>query len=329
MRKKQNPKDKTSPENNNPVAEVNIHESTEIVNITFKKRPIPPQRLTLPGLMPIIQQSNLAPISNWLAKTGIFAPRSGKDKGHTGANWLSMECPRGYSILYNGPQLDMSEHTLYLHLMKLAEGKKPGEVVQINRHQLLRQCGRESNIGGANYKWLSKALDRLSQATIKICVDNAILTESQDFSIDANSEEEKNGQPFYKVNLTIRLIGQLAELPDTGEYYFTLDPTSLALFASQLYGYNDLAKRRLLQKCKTQANLAMWLQSYVCSDHQGTHEPIFVETLWRFSASKSRLNDFTTRLKSAFENIQEAKIITSWNMFLNEKNERPMVIWTR
>ncbi len=291
---------------------------------------LPRERLlTLPGLVPVIAEPQMSPLSNWIAKSSIFAPRKYGNRKDTGSNWVELPSPRGVTIYYNGPELDMSDHTLYLHLIKLAEGRAPNETIYINRAKLLKRCGYKS-IGKSAYQWLNSAFDRLMQANIKIVVDNTRLSEESQGILGADvnaSELSEKGRKLKKLTLTLKIMGELMETPETGDYYFTLPPTSLALFANQLYGYNDLLKRNALQEGKN-ADLAAWLQSYICADQTGPHDPVLVETLWKHSGSNSRLNDFTARLKGAFENCQQNGVILSWGIEKNS-NKKHIVTWKR
>lgn len=293
-----------------------------------QRYPRPPRMLVLPGLVPVIREPHISPLSNWLAKTSIFAPRRSGPRKDTGTKWIELASPRGVTIYYNGPELDMADHTLYLNLIKLAEGRAPNDLIYINRANLLKKCGY-AKIGKSAYDWLGSAFDRLMQARIKIVVDNAILKDGDTgiFDQDVSAIEIIKGQKVQKLNLTLQIMGELAETPETGDYYFTLPPTSLALFASQLYGYNDLVKRNQIQK-GNRGDLAAWLQSYICADHAGDHHPILVETLWRHSASNSRINDFTARLKIALDTCKASGVILSWEMFQNEKKQK-LITWSR
>jgi len=288
----------------------------------------PTKMLTLPGVIPVIREPHLSPLSNWLAKTSIFAPRRPGPRKDTGSKWVELASPRGVTIFYNGPELDMADHTLYLNLVKLAEGRAPNDVIYINRAQLLKRCGY-ARIGKSAYSWLTDAFDRLIQANIKIVVDNTFLEQKDDpvFEQEVNSVEIVHGRKVKKLHLTLKILGELAEAPETGDYFFTLPPTSLALFAGQLFGYNDLLKRNKLQK-ESRGALAAWLQSYICADRAGDHHPILVETLWKHSASNSRLNDFTARLKIAIESCKNSGVILSWEMFVNDKGKN-LITWKR
>ena len=288
----------------------------------------PTKMLTLPGVIPVIREPHLSPLSNWLAKTAIFAPRRPGPRRDTGSKWVELASPRGVTIFYNGPELDMADHTLYLNLVKLAEGRAPNDVIYINRAQLLKKCGY-ARIGKSAYSWLADAFDRLIQANIKIVVDNTVLQQEDNsvFEQDVNSVEIVHGRKVKKLHLTLKILGELAEAPETGDYFFTLPPTSLALFAGQLFGYNDLLKRNKLQK-ESRGALAAWLQSYICADRAGEHHPILVETLWKHSASNSRLNDFTARLKIALESCKNSGVILLWEMFVNDKGKN-LVTWKR
>ena len=305
-----------------------ISARTEPVASAPQRYPRPPRMLTLPGLVPVIREPHLSPLSNWLAKTSIFAPRRSGPRRDTGTKWVELASPRGVTIYYNGPELDMADHTLYLNLIKLAEGRAPNDLIYINRANLLKKCGY-AKIGKSAYDWLRSAFDRLMQANIKIVVDNTILKDEDRgvFGQDVNAIEIVRGQKIQKLNLTLQIMGELAETPETGDYFFTLPPTSLALFAGQLFGYNDLLKRNQIQK-GSRGDLAAWLQSYICADHSGDHHPVLVETLWRHSASNSRLNDFTARLKIALGTCKDSGVIRSWDMFSNEKKQK-LVVWTR
>lgn len=290
--------------------------------------PLPLRMLTLPGIIPVVKEPHISPLSNWIAKTSIFAPRRSSSRKDTGSKWIELASPRGVKIFYNGPELDMNDHTLYINLIKLAEGRAPNDVIYINRAKLLKKCGYVK-IGKSSYEWLRSAFDRLMQANIKIIVDNTVLKEENRsiFGKDVNAVEIVKGRKIQKLHLTLQIMGALAETPETGDYYFTLPPTSLALFAGQLFGYNDLLKRNKIQK-GNKGDLAAWLQSYICADKIGDHSPIFVETLWRHSASNSRINDFTARLKIALNTCQESGVITSWEIFKNTKNQN-LLTWTR
>jgi hypothetical protein len=286
------------------------------------------QQLVFPNIIPIIAAPHIAPLSNWIAKSAIFAPRAPRTRKDTGAKWVELPSPRGVTILYNGPELDMADHTLYLHLIKMAEGRGPNETIIVNRGKLLRACGYPK-LGSASYKWLQDAFDRLLQANIKICIDNSVVDLKEDtvgiFSTDVNTIEVIDGTR--RVNITLKIMGEFAEVPETGDYFFSLPPTSLALFANLHYGHNDLLKRNIINQGR-RADLAAWLQSYICSEHSGEHAPVLVKTLWQHSASGSRLNDFSARLRVAMDTLHKAEVVTQWNLYVNA-DKQAMLAWTR
>jgi len=287
-----------------------------------------PKLLTLPGVIPVNRSTHLAPLSNWLARTSIFAPRPPGSRRHTGVNWAKLSSPRGVTIYYNGPELDMADHTLYLNLLKIAEGRKPNDTIYINRSQLLKKCGYEKQ-GTSSYDWLNAAFDRIFQANIKIVIDNTELRdEDKDiFEKDSSEIEIIQGKREKKLIMRLKMMGRLIEVPDTGDYYFTVPPESLALFANHMFGYNDLNIRLEIQK-HSKGDLAAWLQSYICAVDVEEHHPVLVETLLRHSDSKSRPNDFIKRLKIALDMCQKSGVILSWEISKNEKKQW-FVKWKR
>lgn len=283
-----------------------------------------PHKLKVPEVVPVIPNPNIAPLGNWIAKSGIFAPRPRNKRADTGSSWLKLESPRGVQIEYNGPMLDMADHTLYLNLLKQSEGRHPDDNIFINRANLLRSCGYKA-LGQSGYKWLSDAFGRLLQANIRITVDNYIL------EIDHEGVHpetiEINGRKRNRLTIAMSLLSEYAVMNGEEAYYFSLPKTSMALFSSQLWGYNNLQKRlALLEKSKSQ--LSAWLQSYICADSKGKHSPIFVETLKDYSAYKSKLTDFVRILTSAFDNCLNVGIINKWSYVHNEHGKL-MVEWER
>lgn len=286
------------------------------------------QQLELPCVVPVVRDPAIAPLGNWIAKSSIFAPRKPGIRDDTGSNWIKLESPRGIGISYNGPHLDMSDHTLYLNLMKLAEGRLPEEFVYIKRSELLRRCGYKT-LGKSGYKWLESAFDRLCQANVKLELNNYSIKQQDSNSFQHYNQEirEIDGEKITRAIVVVKLISTFAHTPENGDFYFSLPPSSLALFANKLYGYNDLKKRLLLSSGK-RADLAAWLQSYICADSTGEHDPIYIETLQRFSASNVKISDFARRLAIALENCQQADIIKSWKIFTHD-NGKKMVLWVR
>lgn len=273
-----------------------------------------PKQLTFPNFFPVIKGKEFSPLSNWIAKSAVFAPRPQRKREHTGPDWLALKSPNKINIYYNGPLLDMSDQTLYLVLVKMAEGKGADEHIIINRAELLKACGYKS-LGTGNYVWLAESIDRLKQANIKIELDEYIFKEQIEAVI-----------PDIRAKFVTSLISAYSQLPN-GDYYFTLPPSALILFSNDLFGYNNLKQRIELKKGK-RSELASWLQSYICADKRGEHNPVLVQTLMDISASKVRINDFISRLEIALENLKSTGIIKSWVLLYNEKKEA-MIQWIR
>jgi hypothetical protein len=225
----------------------------------------------------------------------------------------------------------MADQTLFLNLIKLAEGRGANEPIHVNRADLLKRCGYKI-LGMSSYDWLSGAIDRLKQANIRLDIHNLFLQEHEGVTLERSAVENtvveyKTGRKMNRTKVTIGLLGTFQEKPDTGEYYFVVPPEVLILFSGNLFGYNDLDKRIKIFKGR-RGELAAWLQSYICAEHPGRHEPVRVETLHKLSASKSRMSDFIKRINEALDNCKSAGVITDWEMSQSTSGES-MIAWER
>lgn len=273
------------------------------------------RQLMLPEIFPETNSKELSPLSNWVAKSAIFAPRpANKKREDTGQDWVTLNSPNRVQISYNGPLLDMNDQTLYLNLVKLAKGRGADEPITINRAELLRACGYKI-LGTSSYKWLTDSIDRLKQANLKIELDDYVFKEQIETTV-----------PGLRAKFVTSLISAYSQLPN-GDYYFTLPPSSLTLFSNELFGYNNMRQRRELKK-GSRPELASWLQSYICADERGEHKPVKVETLINLTASKTRMDQFIIRLEAALENLKNTGVIKSWVLLYNDYRE-PMIQWIR
>ena len=285
------------------------------------------RQISLPLIMPPLAPKTTA-MSNWVAKSSVFAPRQkGRKRGDTGTDFIKIETPRNVEIYYNGPFLDMRDQALYLNLVNKASGYSANETIYIERAALLKELGYKT-IGASSYKWLEGAFERLIQANIKIVLYNHSLAKDTVLPAEGITEEEDSGlKGTRKVTMIVRLVGEFAHDHQENTYYFTIPKASLALYSRGLFGFQNLKQREALKKGK-QADLAAWLQSYICSDERGHHAPILVETFHRLSNNQGRLDIFVKRLGEAFDNCQKVGIISQWEYKLSVDG-KPMVAWTR
>lgn len=253
----------------------------------------------LPGIVVPRTPGETAPMSNYLARTSLFAPiRRGRRVMH---DKQQLHSPEGIDVLYSGKQLDMADQDVYLTALRLAAGVKPGDKIVINRAAFLRMLGYKHNPGARDYKWLEEAFYRISTGRVLI--------------------EAKN----IKANLP--LIGALLFDERSGDYYFTIPMETYALWAKNLYGYIDLEKRHALER---NVPLSKWLQSYAQSHAPGIHT-ISMELLHHWCGYGGRLRDFRESLVVALEELTRVGILKSWEIQIRGagRQKKNMITWVR
>lgn len=253
----------------------------------------------LPGIVVPRTPGETAPMSNYLARTSLFAPiRRGRRVMH---DKQQLHSPEGIDVLYSGKQLDMADQDVYLTALRLAAGVKPGDKIVINRAAFLRMLGYKHNPGARDYKWLEEAFYRISTGRVLI--------------------EAKN----IKANLP--LIGALLFDERSGDYYFTIPMETYALWAKNLYGYIDLEKRHALER---NVPLSKWLQSYAQSHAPGMHT-ISMELLHHWCGYGGRLRDFRESLVVALEELTRVGILKSWEIQVRGagRQKKNMITWVR
>lgn len=277
-----------------------------------------PTMLVAPNYIPMSLVQDVAPLSNFIAKSSIFAPRQKSAKiKDTGQNYIDIASPANLKITYNGPLLDMSDQTVYLALTKFAEGSKPGEPIFLNKAELLKLCGYTS-VGKSTYTKLENSILKLSQANLKFEFKNYYINEY-------NQLEEKNNQ---KTTILLNLIDKVA-YDSNNKIFIVLSSEILTLFSNNLFGYNNLEVRKEWRKSAVnKIELTFWLQSYICADAKGEHAPVKISTIKKLINNNSKNNDFLNAIKIAFQNLLDMKEIKDYNIYKVDKQEY-MAVWTR
>lgn len=253
----------------------------------------------LPGISVPRTPGETAPMSNYLARTSLFAPiRKGRRVMH---DKQMLHSPEGISVLYTGKQLDMADQDVYLTALRLAGGIKAGDRIVINRAAFLRMLGYKHNPGARDYKWLEESFYRISTGRVIIKAKH----------IEAN----------------LPLMGALLSDTRSGDYYFTIPRETYALWAKNLYSYIDLEKRHALER---NVPLSKWLQSYAQSHAPGVHT-ISVDLLHQWCGYGGRLRDFRDSLNGALDELTRVGILASWSIQERGKGRQKkiMVSWVR
>lgn len=257
------------------------------------------QQAVLPGIVVPRTPGETAPMSNYLARTSLFAPiRKGRRVMH---DKQKLHSPEGLNVLYSGKQLDMADQDVYLTALRLAAGIRPGDRIMINRAAFLRMLGYKHNPGARDYRWLEESFYRI--ATGRVLIEARHM----------------------KANLP--LIGALLMDELSGDYYFTIPRETYALWAKNLYGYIDLEKRHALER---NIPLSKWLQSYAQSHAPGQHT-ITMDFLHCWCGYGGRLRDFRDSLIGSLEELTRVGILKSWAIQLrgHGRQKKNMISWVR
>lgn len=256
-------------------------------------------QMTLPGVSVPRTPGETAPMSNYLARTSLFAPiRKGRRVMH---DKQMLHSPEGIDVLYTGKQLDMADQDVYLTALRLAGGIKAGDKIVINRAAFLRMLGYKHNPGARDYKWLEESFYRISTGRVIIKAKH----------IEAN----------------LPLMGALLSDTRSGDYYFTIPRETYALWAKNLYSYIDLEKRHALER---NVPLSKWLQSYAQSHAPGVHT-ISMDLLHLWCGYGGRLRDFRDSLTGALDELTRVGILATWSIQERGKGrqKKVMISWTR
>lgn len=168
-------------------------------------------------------------LPNPMLRSALFAVIRPGRRGHLKQKLLSSR--RDVRITFTGQQLDQADADVYMQLLHIARLHPIGDIIHINRAEILRAIGRST--GETAYLWLESVIDRLFGGYMDI--------------------ETKH----YKFSL--RLIADRLLDKKNGEYWFKMDARTVDMFRGDQLTYIDMDKRRALGR---NANLAKWLLGY-------------------------------------------------------------------
>jgi hypothetical protein len=229
-------------------------------------------------------------IPNYIARSPLFAPvRPGRRKRR---NEL-LPSPRGFTIHFDGEQLDQADCDVFMQLVHEARGKTLGEPFVLNRADFLDRIGRAN--GGKNYGWLDNAFERLTKAHLKV-------------------ESAR-----YKLNTNL-LLRTLVD-KETGQFQAVLDREIIKMFSGAEYSLLDWHKRTMIER---RVDLAKWLQNFACSHERGLQRWV-VANLRHWSGYNSPLRKFREALHEALTELQRVGVIAGHTFYEADAKVR----WTR
>lgn len=185
-----------------------------------------------------------------------------------------------FAVLYTGPQLDMADNDVFLHVVQMAQNQAADSIISFTRSRFLKAIGRVDE-GKKTYKWLETSLRRLASATLFI------------------ENKEGRGKMF-------RLIREMAWDTASGRSWVQLDPQIVEFFQASQLAFIDFEAR-----LKLSSPLAKWLQNYACGHRAGEYHHVTVENL-RVWSGGGLMRNFLAKgrgLRAALAELEEAGII--------------------
>lgn len=249
-----------------------------------------PEVIKFPSLP---QRASALPTA-WV-RTSLFV-----NQPQTKAKFLINEVLESYDTIrieYTGEQLNMFDNDVYLEIIRLAQGRAPGEKILFNRHSFLRALGISG--GKNNYDALHQSLQKLKGNTIKIT-------------------NFKTGYDAFS------LIDQLSCDEEVGYWRFSIGDIVIEMLSTEL-SYIDLDIRKSLT-----TPLSKYLQNYMSAGLPGERE-VKVDNLMRLSGTTSQLKDFLGKgrgLTKALDELKAVGFLASYAIHKN-KNGDHIVRWNR
>ncbi len=207
-----------------------------------------------------------------------------------------------FTVLYTGPQLDMADNDVFLHVVQMAQNQNADSIISFTRSRFLKAIGRVDE-GKKTYKWLETSLRRLASATLFI------------------ENSEGRGKMF-------RLIRDMAWDTSTGRSWVQLDPQIVEFFQASQLAFIDFEAR-----LKLGSPLAKWLQNYACGHRAGEWHHVTVENL-RVWSGGGLMRNFVAKgrgLRAALSELEDAGIIDEAEIYVGVSNGEKvkMVRWWR
>ncbi|VVE37247.1 Plasmid replication initiator protein TrfA [Pandoraea nosoerga] len=106
---------------------------------------------------------------NHIARSSLFAPLS-KTRRRQFLNDYPLISRSDVKIKFTGVQLDESQADVWMQLMHVASASPLGKPFNVQSASILEAMGRQ--VGGAEYRWLRRAVEALYKATLIIDVVN-------------------------------------------------------------------------------------------------------------------------------------------------------------
>lgn len=203
---------------------------------------------------------------------------------------------QGVSIYFTGGELDQGDLDVFLHAIHLAakqhatrdKNQKKSALIEFSARSYLKAIGRQPGTSGR--KWLLNSIRRLSACLVEVHMTN-----------------NNYGNSIYGGSLI---------------YDFYYDPSEKKFYLRINSNLGDLLRLgwtplKWQQRLQLKTGLSKWLHGLYSSTEV---YPIKVVTLRTLSRSKcERLSKFRAMLRTALDELVEAKAIESWKIDKEDK----------
>ena len=200
---------------------------------------------------------------------------------------------KGLEIRYTGWHLDQGDFDVLIHALHLVSLQQTTEAyVQFTGKGFLHGINRTP--GKSGREWLKDSFRRLTCSAIEITLEI----------------KDKYGKHY--CTYTGSLVDEFYYSSANQNYFLKINPKLARLFNA---GWTQLQWHQRLQ---LKTDLAKWLHGFYAS-HK-TPYPIKVETLRHLCGSScGRLADFRGKLRRAMDELEKAKLISTWMIDRQDK----------
>ncbi|MCA8223654.1 plasmid replication initiator TrfA [Burkholderia sp. BC1] len=258
-----------------------------------------PRQESLPGLEP-----SMRAMPNHIARSSLFAPVS-KNHRRPLLNDHVLVTRRDVKIRFTGVQLDESQADVWMQIMYVASASPIGEPFNVRSATLLDAMGRQ--IGGAEYRWLRRAVEALYKASLIIDVVNKYRIGDGDSHGDA-----------------IRMIDNFKYDASRKQYTFVIDRRWIAMYSNQEFARIDWEKRLAIKRGQ---DMAKTLQRLVATSADKVQR-YGLDWLKAKLQYTSPLNKFRTSLCAALAELERVEVIAAAHIGISTRGLE-QAVWTK
>ncbi|KND57206.1 putative plasmid-related transcriptional repressor protein [Candidatus Burkholderia verschuerenii] len=258
-----------------------------------------PRQMFLPGLEPTMRA-----MPNHIARSSLFAPLS-KTHQRRFLNDHILISRRDVVIRFRGIQLDESQADVWMQLMHIASTSPLGEPFDVRSASILEAMGRQ--IGGAEYRWLRRAVEALYTATLIIDVVNKYRIGDGDSDGDG-----------------IRMIDRFRYDASRKQYTFVIDPRWVAMYGNQEFARIDWEKRLAIKRGQDMAKTLQRLVATSADKVQRYGLDLLKEKL----QYTSPLRKFRSALCAALTELERVEVIAAAHIGTSTRGSE-QAVWTK